>query len=249
MPERGYFSLRYAIPGYTFILVVVGINYFPLTEFITKTGAPEFFGAILAFISLLTGSALGFLISQFWWWWFHMRGGFFGTKGFKQEELMLTEEYKLVLPNESKERRNVAEAILDFAMGLEKKERISELIWRRWDMYHLLSATFHTLWVGVAVGIVYRLSFEHFLYKTFGLKLILEGKISPWQKAESVFLLLLFVGVCVLLFLFWRSRRNLIDKFYPLHKALVRRSLQENMDELTKAFPSYFPKQKEPQNS
>jgi len=61
MSERRYFSLRYTVPGYTFILLVIGINYVPLIEFMKTTGAPEVFGAILAFASLLTGSALGYL--------------------------------------------------------------------------------------------------------------------------------------------------------------------------------------------
>lgn len=67
MSERQYFSLRYAIPGFAFILILIGINFVPLLKFLEEIPAfKDSFGAFLAFFSLFSGSAIGFLISQFW---------------------------------------------------------------------------------------------------------------------------------------------------------------------------------------
>lgn len=83
MPEREYFSFRYAIPGYTFLLLVVLINYIPLLTILRATGAGQVFGAFLAFLSLFTGSAIGFLVSQFWWLYFSHGDRIFGVNGYE----------------------------------------------------------------------------------------------------------------------------------------------------------------------
>ena len=67
MSERTYFSYRYALPGFTFLIMVIFINleYFIL-EFKSIPELNEFFGIILGILTLLSGFALGFLISQIW---------------------------------------------------------------------------------------------------------------------------------------------------------------------------------------
>jgi len=68
-------------------MIAIGANIFPLFDLIRLGGAPEILGVVLGLATLLTGSALGFLVSQFWWW-FHLRGGLlklgsFGKEGIK----------------------------------------------------------------------------------------------------------------------------------------------------------------------
>jgi hypothetical protein len=83
MSQRHFFSFRYSIPGYTFIVLVIGTNYVPLFEVLTARGFESVFVAFLAFLSLLSGSAIGFLISQFWYWKFQKKIGIFGVKQFE----------------------------------------------------------------------------------------------------------------------------------------------------------------------
>ena len=54
MPERGYFSFRYSIPGYTFILLVIAVNIVPLLTILSDASIGPFFGAFLAFVKKLT---------------------------------------------------------------------------------------------------------------------------------------------------------------------------------------------------
>ena len=70
MAERSYFSLRYAIPGYTFLLLFISINYrVVLSSFQTGKMIPEFLDMFFAFLIALSGSAIGFPVSQSWFLW------------------------------------------------------------------------------------------------------------------------------------------------------------------------------------
>jgi hypothetical protein len=71
MPGRDYFSLRYAVPGFCFILITVGLNFLPIKIIIEAYGASDIFGVVLSFISLFASSAIGFIITQFWFAHFH----------------------------------------------------------------------------------------------------------------------------------------------------------------------------------
>jgi len=74
MPERSFFDWRTAFLGYTFILIIMGINYIPLAKILENTSLGSTFGAVLAFLTLVSGSAIGFLVSQVWWWHFQRNG-------------------------------------------------------------------------------------------------------------------------------------------------------------------------------
>lgn len=150
MSRRDYFSVRYTIPGYTLILIVIGINYVPLLRFLEITGLESIFGAFLAFFSLFAGSALGFLVSQLYWWWFLSKGALFGVKEFKKTLNALVEKYDLIRPPWNKDTQMEVYALFDYVdNSVEKgKEKLLGLEARRWDMYHLLSITFHTSWIG-----------------------------------------------------------------------------------------------------
>lgn len=240
--ERGYFSFRWAIPEYIFILLVLGINHIPLLEFLKATGAPEAFGAFLAFLSLLTGSALGFLVTQLHWWRFHKKGRIFGIEKYEQIEDILT-EYGYVSPEEIKEEKQRATgAVLDFTIHLGEDNFLA-YAWRRWDMYHLLSSTYDTLLIGLFVGIICRINFE---FSHFGSSLrfvlgTLENHLC-WVSAEAFVLLLIFICVVILLMVFKKGSQQHIDNYRPMFEALIRNSISRNEKRIKKAFPRYFPK-------
>ena len=70
MSERTFFTLRYALPGYIFLLSVILVNWESL--FSVRALSPVF-GALFAFLYLLSGSAIGFLVSQLWYVYFNWR--------------------------------------------------------------------------------------------------------------------------------------------------------------------------------
>ena len=74
MVERAFFTLRYALLGYTFILSTLLVAYpnldkiFSVAEITSNDGF--FITAFLTFFTLLSGGAIGFLVSQVWYF-FH----------------------------------------------------------------------------------------------------------------------------------------------------------------------------------
>jgi hypothetical protein len=237
MSERGYFSQKWAIPGYAFILIVVMVNLIPLLELLKRTGTIGFSGALLAFLSLLTGSALGFLVTQVYWWWVNRNCVLLGLGPFKKAiELpsqLFGKEY--IPPEDSKLRRKVANAILDFAtyIGDEKGNgKLLEYIWRRWDVYTLLSSTYYTIIIGLVVGLVCRVYFEASLFSSS------FNANSGCQEIAG--LALMFVGVGVLLAMIRSSRQRILENLYPMWEAIIRHNLGNKENTLKKAFSQYF---------
>ncbi|MHC3129433.1 MAG: hypothetical protein IBV52_05080 [Candidatus Bathyarchaeota archaeon] len=242
MSERAYFGLRYAVPGYTFILILIITNAVPLIQILDRTGKPEIFAALLAFTSLLTGSALGFLVSQFYWWRFNKNGGILGINEIKGVGDAIGHGY--VPPKEEKEKKKVTAAILDFVIYLQEKPLLN-YVWRRWDIYHLLVATYYTLWMGLLSGIITRIIlFEMFIFKTnFFVSQTYERYLSI-ANVEGATLVLIVLGTLFLLFVLKQAQKSLIENYRPALEAIVRDSMHIDKLRLRKAFPKYFPKEK-----
>jgi len=238
MSEREYFSYRYAIPGYTVILLVVAINYVPLLEILNSPQGGDFFGAFLAFLSLFTGSAVGFLISQFWWLRFLRKpqGGVFKIGGFELLKSFLIEEcmnYGLI---QEKKEQAPMEAILDYIRHRETKEEISKYAERRWDMYHVLSSTFYSLATGFGVGWAFR------GYYQFSIFACAPVTFSAEFLAELFAQLFILFCVVALLLTIYYGRKRLMTNYYPTLKAFIRHELGEMGKELPKVFPDFFEK-------
>lgn len=212
MPEREYFSYRHAIPGYTFILLLVAINLFPLFELLGKAGVSEVFGAFLAFLSLFTGSALGFLLSQIYWWLFKKKGGFFGIDGTKPILNLLTKtckDYNLKIREAKK--NELLEAISDYIETQVDQEKTFEYSARRWDMYHVLGSTLWSLGLGFAVGLGFRVYFHVFLFKA-------SFSFEPINRflAELVLLSVLLGFASFLFWIIWKKGRRKLESEYCL---------------------------------
>ena len=153
MSTRGYFDLRNAIPGYALILIIIAINHVPLMEILQQQGFSSFFGAFLAFFSLLSGSAIGFLISQGWWWYWQRHAGILGDHEYDSAVKAFSELYEVNIPPENDIRaRRLFITAMDFAdhtkIGKDHKELLI-LAERRWDMFHTLSSTLFALILGL----------------------------------------------------------------------------------------------------
>ena len=73
MSTRDYFSLRYGVTGFTFILIIISLNYYPIIQVLKSNDAVGDFGLVLSFLSLFASSAIGFFVAQFFFFKFHWR--------------------------------------------------------------------------------------------------------------------------------------------------------------------------------
>lgn len=241
MPEREYFSLRYAIPGYTLILLVIGINHVPLLEILERTKLEAAFGAFLAFLSLFTGSALGFLVSQFWWWRYHRKGGLFGVPKFKEVLDVLIDN--LDLSDHSKDRLKKLQknedkikliAVYDYVSHSEKEDGLLAYVERRWDMHHLLSSTMWSLAIGLAVGIYCRIFSEFFLFES-------SFSIPHVKNAELIALLSIVASVVLLIFVLHRGVQWNVSEYSPVEAVRIRDSVCAQKENIKKIIKDLFP--------
>lgn len=155
MSERAYFSLRYALPGFTFILIVFMIILPNLqTVFSQSETLPEasLVSAFLAFFTLLEGSAIGFLISQPWHLFYDFvlrRQALLSVRSFLQGK----EHYELT---NSLARLHEQTVFLDYVVHLADKKLLAYLQ-RRWDLLHTLGSTLVALLLGSLVGVLIRI--------------------------------------------------------------------------------------------
>lgn len=237
MSERQYFSLRYAVPGFTFILFALAINYVPIFM-LAQNGAHDVFLAFLGFVSLFSGSAIGFLISQFHWRRYKWRGGFFRIFRLGSVANFLIEKYEM--KKELKCRHKDMESVLDFTLQLEKNEKLHRYVSRRWDMYHVLSGANWSLFLGVAVGVCTRIYYEGSLF--------LFSCSSIPGLAETFTQFFILGSAFVLFLIIEKSKRELIEDYRPFLKAALIYAIPEDgqkkhdfYEKLKWCFPDYFP--------
>lgn len=148
MSERNFFSLRYALPGYTFILIMILVAYPSLIEMIknfTETGMDlALVSALLAFFTLLGGSAIGFLISQFWYF---SHNSVLKKYSLKHTRKFLRETFNL------KENAHQEIVFLDYVFHNFSKQQRLDYVGRRFDLLHTLASTLLAVIFGVIFGI------------------------------------------------------------------------------------------------
>jgi hypothetical protein len=95
-------------------------------------------------------------------------------------------------------------AVFDYISRQEENERLSEFAIRRWDLYHLLSATFHTLWIGSTIGIVGRLYYQFVIigFEKTCTQQLLTNAVKSGEllvlAVVSFFVILLLIFLCKL---------------------------------------------------
>jgi hypothetical protein len=149
MPERTFFTLRYALPGYTFVLAALLVAYPKLEPLILNNATPidlTLISAFLAFFTLLSGGAIGFIVSQVWYNLFH-----FGVRRHSMREAreLLEEKYNL-----TKDTHHQI-VFLDHVLHLSSKETITYMQ-RRFDLKHTLGSTLSATLIGSLFGLLVR---------------------------------------------------------------------------------------------
>lgn len=248
MPEREYFSLRYLAPGFSFILIVIGLNYAPIIDILkaTASGTNEnALGLVLSLVSLLASSAIGFLISQFWFAWFNGRR--IDARIYEPLEKTMNAKLGWKLGRKGKERDQALSSIMDY-MLLRGEEKEWKYCQRKWDIYMLLGCTLASLVLGVIVGLISRVTLNSLFYLVEPSKW-LNAFQSLDQVAKIDIMLFVFTLISVLFLgiVLSLTKGQAFGEYYPMMEILINRngSKSELKQELKEAFPDLFEEKNE----
>lgn len=133
-------------------------------------------------------------------------------------------------PPDDKKGNITIEAILDFAVLLEKDEAFLRHFLRRLDIYHVLLSSYTSLVISVVTGLVIR------GYLAYFFPIANNTLFLP----EIVASILVLVFSIILFYIFKSLSESIIEKYVSFHKALLTLSMSKNQEELKKAFPDYF---------
>lgn len=129
--------MRYASPGYTFILLVFLVAFPSLQRILLQDATPasaQLVTVFLAIFTLLEGSAIGFLISQIWYLIYN--GPLLKCFKLRQARDFLQRTYGV-----DAEDFGLQTVFLDYAMQLSRKDMLT-YTQRRWDLLHTIGSTF-----------------------------------------------------------------------------------------------------------
>lgn len=150
MSERNFFNIRYALPGYTFILIMILVaNPVIIETLVGLTEVHFLITAFIAFFTLLSGGAIGFLISQVYYF-FH--NSCFNRFSLLDTRKFLKKEFKLV------DNTHQEVVFLDYLFH-QSDERTINYVTRRFDLQHTFGSTLFAIGFGVIFGIYFKIDF------------------------------------------------------------------------------------------
>lgn len=158
MSSRNYFTRRDAIPGFTFLIIILVMNYTPLLNVIHYLPIQPLVGAVLGFLTIMSGSAIGFHVSQLWWSWYQWRNAHYDRRPYQT----LIKEYDLT---RCKDKESIKAVIAVYGyffhkvLGCKEKSELVKYCQRRFDLFHTFSATIFSIILGLFFGIGYRIIF------------------------------------------------------------------------------------------
>jgi len=152
---RTFFNLRYALPGYTFILLILLINQRMLLYLFLEI-APKFqlsdtalslVGIFFGFLTLLSGSPLGLLVSQYWYF-IYFVSYYISMKVFPRFG-----SYK-VLKNEFNVEDDISslETVFNYIVHSHTDIGVRTYLNRRWDLLMLFGSTGWAIVLGLVSG-------------------------------------------------------------------------------------------------
>jgi len=154
MSARTFFNLRNTIPGYTFILwslllnleSAVGFFVYVMPEIAPSSDIATLFGIVLGFLTLLSGGAIGFLVSQFWFliYWVII------------QPLLVANYLKKKLEKFKVEDKNASILLFNYIAHSFEKKQISSFIARRWDLMNIFGSTIMAILSGIVSGLILR---------------------------------------------------------------------------------------------
>ena len=168
MSERQFFSLRYTLPGYTFVLMAIFVVAPQLQILFPEPKDIELVVVFLGF--LLSGNPIGFLISQIWYIWFKsklmwfrcicFRKFLFGKGASIQEEKRKKIRKKFDLKEDKDREIMFLDYITTFPNRDNSKTQLLNYTQRRFDLVHIFGSTLVCLVFGFLFGYLIRLYFH-----------------------------------------------------------------------------------------
>ena len=234
MAERSYFSHRWAIPGYTIILLIITINYGVLVQSLEQEPAvPKFSEIFFGFLALLSGSGIGFLVSQIWHWWCEYQCLYYGAP--RKPYKTLIELYELEKGEETREDKRRISAVWVYLLnyGTEQK-KFPDPLTRRWDLYNLFGSERTSLLMGLTVGWAVRIISHLLLNKHF----TFQGPLVNWLTTTEFWLLSISTALCPFFFILLGKQRNYVEKKFDLIAEPYIKNIHKKIkrDELLKIF-------------
>lgn len=185
--ERTYFSFRYTLPGFTFLTLILLINSdFLILQIIQYPDSNTLFGIILGFLTLLSGSAIGFIISQPW---YIFTNFFLKSHGI----IMGRESYRILNKIYNLEEISDPFTVMTCFLTSKIPERMTKYFNRRNDMFHSLGSTLSAIIGGLYLGYYLRalttqqtfFSKYDFLIISFSLIFIFIIIFNLWKVLEE----------------------------------------------------------------
>lgn len=236
MSSREYFSLRYAVPGFSFILIIVGLNFLPMYDILKALGTTEILAIILSFLSLFTGSAIGFLFTQIWFWRYHSKRIYAPILKHLEKPMIENLGWR---PGEYTEDKEVAmSAILDYILCDEKENKFWQYGQRRWDIYHILSCTKVSLLIGYCVGYIFRIIWL-ILFRND----LINSPIFI-VKNDLILIILTSIFVSIFYLVISNERGQIFNEYYKMLEILLTKKRSDIclIKRLIDVFPAYFEK-------
>jgi hypothetical protein len=258
MSEREYFSLRYLVPGFSFILIIVGLNFFPIFDFLMKVGGEagineNMFGIVLSFLTLFAGSSIGFLVSQIWFLVFNSFRGEAKIYGPLEGAM---EKYLDWGPRGTGKRdKDIAlSTILDYLLLADKDEKKWKFCQRKWDLYIIMKCTLTALAVGLILGLGLRAFLNWSIYGTcmcanLGLPFQFST-LSALSKADVLLFgfTMLIMPICFVVIFF--IAKQVFRNYYKMMELFISRVDNDFKKDLKKVFGAdYFKNANPTENS
>ena len=185
MSERSFFTLRYSLPGFTFLLFLFLIC---LEEIImlNKILGSELFIAIFSFFS---APAIGFFVSQVWYIFYYNRFQIYYWKSRCKKEPRIYMEY---LHKFKKIKRDpiIAEVVANFIYN-HNVSNIRSYVSRRWDLIRIFGSTQCSIFISILFGL-----FIKIIRSIFN---ILNNSFNLEWLCSTIFYFTVFVGIGIFL--------------------------------------------------
>lgn len=219
MTERVFFNLRNTAPGFTFILLLLAVNIKFLLKFFMNLNLPEslvtILGILLGFITLASGGAIGYLISQVWY--------FLSQKIWFDKLYVDSQISELLKKQKVKPDKEILLLFSDYLHHTWPKKEIRTYIERRWDLLNILGSTMVTIPLGLFYGYVIRFIFCGFKFDSYYEALIIIS--------SSILIVIMYIGL-----------RYVIGEHIQMRNFVVKSRI-EQLTKNDKALSNHFPKE------
>jgi hypothetical protein len=245
MSERDYFSLRYTVPGFVIFLLVMGMNYGPIYNILSRQGVTDVSGIALSLLSLFASSAVGFLISQVWFKIYHHTREWANLLGkepiYQNMPNTLNENIKKCLglgwEINTKGKLNLYQRIqeeklaaaIDYILN-KQPDNITKFLHRKIDLYHTMSCVLISLLSGLLIGVVIRLVCVISSEKTY----ICLTKFDLGLYWSTVILAIIFILI------FYKLRKEILFEYQPMIEIVLNQKLNPSSEGTSEKYIDLF---------